>query len=203
MAALEERAVASSLALEAARYDAQAVAQRLGLTDVQVVLPEFEVGGEVEREDGEWEAGPEVELALPLFDQGQARRGALGAELRRRRALYRALDVDVRSATRVLASRLSATRCVALHYQRAVLGLRQELSEQTLRQYNAMQVGVFGLLQAQQAEAQAARSYADALAAYWDARTDLDALLAGRLPDLGASFMPASGAAPTAREPGH
>jgi len=203
VAALEDRAVATSLALEAARYDAQAVAQRLGLTGVQAVLPEFEVGGEVEREDGGWEAGPEVEIALPLFDQGQARRGALRAELRRARARYRALDVDVRSATRVLASRLSATRRVALHYQRVVLGLRQELSEQTLRQYNAMQVGVFGLLQAQQAEAQAARAYADALAAYWNARTDLDALLAGRLPDLGASSMPASGAAPTAREPGH
>ena len=203
VAALEDRAVAASLALEAARYDARAVAQRLGLTDVQAVLPEFEVGGEVEREDGEWKAGPEVELALPLFDQGQARRAALRAELRRARATYRAVDVDVRSATRVLASRLSATRRVALHYQRVVLGLRQELSAQTLRQYNAMQVGVFGLLQTQQAEAQTARAYADALAAYWDARTELDALLAGRLPDLRATPTPAAGAATPAREPGH
>ena len=203
VSALEDRAVASSLALEAARYDAQAVAHRLGLAGVQSVLPELELGGEVEREDGEWEAGPEVEVALPLFDGGQARRAALRAELRRARAEYRAVAVDVRSAARVLATRLAAARRVAIHYQRVVLGLRQDLSEQTLRQYNAMQVGVFGLLQAQQAEAQSARDYADALAAYWDARTDLDALLAGRMPDLGAAASPASGRAAPMREPGH
>ena len=201
--ALERRALNASLALGAVRHDAEAVAARLGLTNVQAILPKFEVGGEVEREDGEWEAGPEVEVVLPLFDQGQARRAALHAELRRARATYRAVAVDVRSATRVFASRLAATRRVALQYQRVLLALRQDLSEQTLRQYNAMQVGVFGLLQAQQAEAQAARGYADALAAYWDARTDLDALLAGRLPDLGATSTPASSTAAPMREPGH
>ena len=204
MAALEAQALRASLALEAARYDAEAVAQRLGLAGAQAVLPELEIGGELEREDGEWEAGPEVEIALPLLDGGQARRAALRAELRRARARYRATAVEVRSATRVLAARLGAARRVALQYQRVLLGLRQELSAQTLRQYNAMQVGVFGLLQAQGAEAEAARAYADALAAYWDARTDLDALLAGRMPDLSRGAMPAaSGGSEPMADPGH
>ena len=204
VAALEAQALRASLALEAARYDAEAVAQRLGLAGAQAVLPELEIGGELEREDGEWEAGPEVEIALPLLDGGQARRAALRAELRRARARYRATAVEVRSATRVLAARLGAARRVALQYQRVLLGLRQELSAQTLRQYNAMQVGVFGLLQAQEAEAGAARAYADALAAYWDARTDLDALLAGRMPDLSRGAMPAaSGGSEPMADPGH
>ena len=203
VAALETQALASSLALEAARYDAEAFAQRLGLDRTRGVLPAFEVGAEAERTDGDWEAGPEVQVTLPLFDQGQARRAATESALRRARAEHRAVAVDVRSATRVLATRLAATRRVALQYQRVLLALRQELSQQTLRQYNAMQVGVFGLLQAQEAEAQAARRYADALAAYWDARTDLDALLAGRMPDLGTSMRPASGSASPSRDAGH
>ena len=200
VAALEAQALDASLALQAARHDAEAIAHRLGLAGAEAVLPELEVGGELEREEGEWEAGPEVEVALPLFDQGQARRALLNAELRRARATYRAVAVDVRSATRVLASRLGATRRVALQYQRVLLGLRQDLSQQTLREYNAMQVGVFGLLEAQQSEAETARAYADALAAYWNARTDLDALLAGRLPDLGAMPMTPASAPDASRE---
>ena len=202
VAALEARALDASLALEAARLDVEAAARRMGVTRVESVLPDLEIGGEAERNDGDWEAGPEVQLALPLFDQGQARRARGWSEVRRARAEYAATAVDVRSATRVLAARLGATRRVALQYQRVVLGLRADLSAQTLRQYNAMQTGVFGVLQAQELEADAARRYADALAAYWDARTDLDALLQGRMPDLGASPLPsASGAmsAPDAR----
>ena len=204
VAALERRALDASLALAAARADAEAAARRLGLDDLESVLPDFEVGGELEREDGEWEAGPEVELALPLFDQGQARRAATGSALRRARADHAATAVEVRSATRVLAARLAARRRVALQHQRVLLALRAELSAQTLRQYNAMQTGVFGLLQAQQNEADGARAYADALAAYWDARTDLDALLQGAMPaSLGLSAAPSTSSMAPARDPGH
>lgn len=196
--ALERAAVEASLDLEAARRDVVTVGHRLGLAAPESLLPEFEVGGELEREEGAWEAGPEVEIALPLFDQGQARRAALRAELRRRQALYYAVGVDVRSAARTLARRLAATRRTAVHYQAVVLPLRAELVRETLRQYNAMQTGVFGLLQAQQMEATASRRYFDALAAYWQARADLDLLLQGRLPDLDGAGLaaPSTGSAP-------
>ena len=203
VAALERAAVGASLDLAAARQDVETVARRLGLTDLTGLLPELEVGGEVEREDGEWEAGPEVGVVLPLFDQGQARRAAVRSELRRARSLYTATAVDVRSAARTLAQRLASARRAALHYQRVVLPLRAELVRQTLLQYNAMQTGVFGVLQAQQQEVEATRRYFDALAAYWEARADLDLLLQGRLPDLdgGGLALPAGG--PTTREAGH
>lgn len=203
VAALEETAVKVSLDLEALRQDVETAALRLGVTDVESLLPEFEVGGEAEREEGEWEAGPEAEVVLPLFDQGQARRAAAQSELRRARALYYAAAVDVRSAARRLAQRLATARRAALHYQTTVLPLRTELSAQTLRQYNAMQTGVFGVLQAQQAEAEAARRYFDALAAYWEARADLDLLLAGRLPDLDGPGLAAPAGGPAAREVDH
>ena len=189
VADIERRAVEASLELAAARHDVEAAAQRLGIDRLESFLPDLEGGGELEREDGEWMAGPEVEIALPLFDQGQARRAAGWSVLRRARARYAATVVDVRSAARVLSARLGASRQVALQYQRVLLSLRSEVTAQTLRQYNAMQTGVFGLLQAQEQEADAARRYADALADYWNARTDLDALLQGRMPDFGSRPM--------------
>lgn len=195
-AAIERLAVAASLDLAAARADVEAMAQRLGVANAESLLPDLELGGEVERDDGEWKAGPEVEVVLPLFDQGQARRAAARSELRRRQALYYATAVDVRSAARTLAQRLATTRRAALHYQTTVLPLRAQLVEQTLRQYNAMQTGVFGVLQVQQQEVEATRRYFDALAAYWQARAHLDLLLQGRMPDLdgGGLAMPTGGA---------
>jgi cobalt-zinc-cadmium efflux system outer membrane protein len=196
VATLERMAVEASLDLAAARQDVETAAARLGITDVRSVLPDLEVGGEVERAEGEWEAGPEAEVVLPLFDQGQAARAAGRAELRRARALYEATAVDVRSAARVLAQRLATARRAGLHYQTVLLPLRAELSAQTLRQYNAMQTGVFGVLQAQRQEAEAARAYGDALAAYWTTRADLDLLLQGRMPPLDGSGLAISAAAP-------
>lgn len=203
-AALERAALEASLDLAAARQDLVTFGHRLGLATPESLLPEFEVGGELEREEGEWEAGPEVEIVLPLFDQGQARRAALRAELRRRRALYYAVGVEVRSAARTLAQRLATTRRTALQYQHVLLPLRAELVAQTLLRYNAMQTGVFGLLQAQQLEIDAARRYFDALAAYWEARADLDLLLQGRMPALdGTGLALSSGGGPAMRDAGH
>ncbi|MEP0546352.1 MAG: TolC family protein [Rhodothermales bacterium] len=203
-AALERAALEASLDLAAARQDLVTFGHRIGLATPEALLPELEVGGEIEREEGEWEAGPEVEIVLLLFDQGQARRAALRAELRRRQALYYAVGVEVRSAARTLAQRLATTRRTALQYERVLLPLRAELVAQTLLRYNAMQTGVFGLLQAQQLEIDAARRYFDALAAYWEARADLDLLLQGRMPALdGTGLALPSGGGPAMRDAGH
>lgn len=190
--ALERAAVAASLNLTAARADLEAAARRAGVVRTEALVPSVTVGGEAERRDGAWEAGPEASLSLPLFDVGQARTAMARSEIRRRQALVQAIAVDVRSAARVLAARLVASRRAALHYQTVLLPLRASLVRETLLQYNAMQLGVFTLLQAQQMEADATRRYVDALATYWTTRTDLDLLLAGFVPDLdGAGGTPA------------
>lgn len=184
--ALERAAVAASLDLAAARADVEAAARRAGVVRPEGVLPSLSAGGELERSGGEWEAGPEVSVRLPLFDAGQAHVAAARSDLRRRVALYEATAVDVRARARTLAARVAAARRTAVQYQTVVLPLRAELVRQTLLQYNAMQTGVFGLLQAQQLEAAAVRRTVDAIEAYWTARADLDLLLAGVAPDLSA-----------------
>ncbi|MFN3595709.1 MAG: TolC family protein [Rubricoccaceae bacterium] len=199
VAALERAAVEASLALGATRADVLAAARAVGLAVPESALPNLSVGAELEGRPGDWEAGPEVGLRLPLFDTGQARRAAARSVLREQQARYEALAVDVRSAARSLAVRLAAARRTALHYQTTVLPLRARLVQETLLQYNAMQVGVFHLLQAQQLEAEAARRYFDALAAYWTARADLGALLAGYAPNLGRGGLVLAPAGGTAR----
>ena len=134
-------------------------------------------------------SGPEVELALPLFDQGQGRLGRVRAELRRAQARYYATGVEVRSTARVLARRLDAARATAVQYQSVVLPLRADLTRLTLVQYNAMQTGVFGLLNAQQMEIVANRRYLDRLADYWRTRTDVALLLAGGMPDVASGGL--------------
>jgi len=136
----------------------------------------------LEREVGAWHRGTEVEVVLPVFDQGQARRAALLATLRRQQALYYAEAIAVRSAVRAQAQRLSMAHGIAQHYQQVVLPLQATLVQQFLRQYNAMQVGVFQLIQVQQREAETARAYLEALADYWTTQAVLDALLRGRGP---------------------
>jgi cobalt-zinc-cadmium efflux system outer membrane protein len=190
LANLEARTVEANLALAAARQDVLTFGRRLGLQKPETLIPEFHAGAELEREEGEWELGPDVEIALPLLDQGQARIARARAELRRRQARYYALGVEARSAARTLAQRLVAARTTALQYQTVVLPLRAELTAQTLRQYNAMQTGVFGLLQVQQMEVEANRRYLDRLAAYWRARIDVALLLQGGMPDLDAGSLP-------------
>lgn len=195
---LETRAVEASLALAAARQDIVTVGRRLGAARPEALVPDVHAGAELELDGGEWHLGPDVEVTIPLFDQGQARLARLRAELRRLQARYYALGVEVRSAARALAIRLDAAHATAVQYQTVVLPLRTELTRQTLLQYNAMQTGVFGLLQAQQMEAEAGRRYLDRLAAYWRAQTDVALLLQGGMPALGAGALNEADAMPAA-----
>ncbi len=188
-AALEAQAVEASLLLAAARQDIETAGRRLGLSNLTALVPDFEAGAELERDDGDYKLGPDVEVAVPLFDQGQGRLGRARSDLRRAQARYFALGVEVRSTARVLARRLDAARATAVQYQTVVLPLRAQLTQQTLLQYNAMQTGVFGLLNAQQMEVVANRRYLDRLADYWRARTDLALLLAGGMPEVGAGAL--------------
>jgi outer membrane protein, heavy metal efflux system len=90
----------------------------------------------------------------------------------------------------VAASRLEAAAKSAAYYKDVLLPLRQQLVDETQLQFNAMNVGVFQLLQAKRDQIETARVYVDVLRDYWTARARVDQLLAGRLP----SGTPASNA---------
>ena len=189
---LERRAIAANLDLAAMRKQIEAIARILGLTNATALIPEFAVGATVNRDDAEWKHGPTIGLQIPLFDQGQARIAAAQSELRRAQQNYAALATEVRSAARAAGRAVEVTRSQAQFMKNVVLPIRTKIVNDTLLQYNAMQVGVFQLLLAQQQQITAGRQYIETLRNYWLARIGLGQILNGRMSDVGlfaASMM--------------
>jgi hypothetical protein len=84
----------------------------------------------------------------------------------------------------------------ARQYQNVIVPAQNKVMEHTLLQYNAMQLGVFQLLDARRAQLEVALDYADTLREYWSAAAELDALLAGRV--VGPAESAAAAAMPSA-----
>ncbi len=195
---VERRAVAASVDLAQLREQVAGMRERLGLARVAGPLPSLDIGAVADRDDGDWELGPSVALAVPLFDQGQALVATSAAELRRAERRYHALAVQLRAATRASRNRMIAARQRAGYYRRVLLPLRARVLAQTQLEFNGMQVGVFQLLQAKQQEVETSKQYVDALRDYWIARAQLTQILDGRLAHLAPGIgLPI----PTAEEP--
>ena len=197
-ASLEATAVANSLDLGVIRQQAFAEAERLGMSAGLTFLnrSELAAGAVAEREpDGEWSVGPAVAVPIPLFDTGRVgveRARALVNAANRR---YRQAAVELRAGVRAAAAQLTNARAQAEYYRKVLLPIRQTVVDQTQLEYNAMLIGAFELLQARRDQVEAAAAYIDALATYWQARTALEQILAGRSGGFPAT-APAEPAAP-------
>jgi len=184
---LEGRAIERSLELGLARAQIDRVAQELGLAHSTRLTPELELGVSAERDDGSWSIGPTAALPIPLFDQGQPALARAGAKLRQLQERYAASAVAIRSEVRAVASRLSLLQAQERYYRDVLLPLRQEILEDTQKEYNAMQIGAFQLLQAKQQEIDAGSRYVETLRDYWIASNALGQLAIGRRPSAAPS----------------
>ena len=180
---VERLALEQSLDLANARQRIAATGEQLGLTRWTTLLPELSAGPQAERNDGEWEIGPRLDFAIPLFDQGQARVGRGVAELRRARQAYYGAAVRIRATARALRDRVDGARDRALYYRDILLPLHERIVNEAQLQYNAMQLGPFQLLRAREQQIQTAVAYIESLRDYWLARADVEQILNGRLPD--------------------
>ncbi len=195
---VEETAVARRLDLSAARKEAEAAAQASSLTRQFRYLSMLGLGvGYKREEDGEKFFGPEIELGLPIFNQGQARITRAEAESVASAAALAALAVETRAQARAARAQVLATSEAVRHYETALLPLQQQIVQETLKFYNGMLVGAYDLLLAQQAQVQTARQYVEAKKAFWHAWVELEHALGGRIPlPASAAVMPAE-TAPT------
>ncbi|HXG53466.1 MAG TPA: TolC family protein [candidate division Zixibacteria bacterium] len=180
---LERLALSRSLDLSIARQRIIAAGEQLGFNRATALIPEPTLGPLGEREEG-WEAGPTVELSIPLFDRGQARIARALTELRRARQEYYGLAVRIRSVARAVQDRMSGSRDRALYYRDILVPLRERIVNEAQLQYNAMQLSPFELLRAKEQQIETAAAYIEALRDYWLARTDFAHILNGRLPGL-------------------
>ena len=188
---LEARAIEDSLDLLSLEYRYTASARQANLARAEGLLPSLRAGAQLGREDGIRQTGPVVSIEVPLFNQGQGRVQEARAQMRRLEQLYLARSVQIRAAVRTARNELViATRRVT-HYQDTLLPLWEQIIDETQRQYNGMQVGVFELLMARREQVRTGQEYVTALRNLWRARSRLDQILAGRLVSMsGAMGMP-------------
>jgi cobalt-zinc-cadmium efflux system outer membrane protein len=191
----EQQAVANNLDLAAARYRLAAMAKRHGVGYSEVFAP-LEVGITRTREEDRVARGLSVEVAIPLFDFGQGTTALAQALVRQAGNEYTAQAIEVRSAARVAAQTLATAQASARHVHDVLMPLRTRVLEQTQLQYNAMQVGIFQLLQAKREQVEAGRRYIESLRDYWLARTALSQALAGRAASLRRTQPEVSGVRP-------
>ena len=181
---LESLAVSRRLDLAASQWNLAVAGSSVELARFFGLVPEADAGVAAEKdfEQGTWSVGPSLELPVPLFDQSQARLAAARVRQRQAEDQFAALAVRIRSEVRRAWTRLDAARSRVRFMEDAVLPLRERIVEQTQLRYNAMQIGVYELLQAKRGQIDAGRDYVESLRAFWRSDVALERALGTELP---------------------
>ena len=179
---LETRAVKQRLDLKAARGSVALLTTASNVARTSAATGFIDIGAEVHQDpNGPIVLGPTLSLELPIFDQRQATIAKVEAQQRIAERRLRQLAIDARSEVRVGYARLQASRQEAVFFRDRLLPTRERVVAETQLQYNAMQLGIFQLLDAKNAQSHAYRDYLDAVARYWSARAELERALGGPL----------------------
>jgi cobalt-zinc-cadmium efflux system outer membrane protein len=187
LADFEKKALEANLELRAAQKRLDALARRTGVSRTEGWLPEVAVDVHSLRTDGEgtddqeWRWGGGVSVEVPLFDHGQGERRGYEAQFDALLERFQGLAINLRSSARETSNRLRSAHARARQYETVILPAQSTVMEQTLLQYNAMQVGVFQLLDARRELLDMQLAYADTVREYWSAQAEYDALLSGRM----------------------
>jgi outer membrane protein TolC len=180
---LEAQALAQRLDVQAARRDAESLAESLGLTKVTRFVSLLEFGLHSNSETGKpRQRGWEIELTIPIFDFGQARTAR--AERLYMQAVNRAAEtaIQARSEVREAYGAYRTAFDLARHYRDEIVPLRKRISEEILLRYNGMLMSIFELLADSREQVAAVNAYIEALREYWVAESDLQMALTGRSP---------------------
>ena len=187
---LEQMAAAQRLDIAIARRELDIARRRVPIARLEI-LEEANVDFHYEREpSGEHTRGPGIEFPLPIFNTGRAARTRAEAEFLRARHELNAIEAEAASLLRSGRSTVAEARARVEYYRDVIVPRRSRIVQLTKLEHNAMLVGVFQLLQAQQNEMQARRDFIEAQREYWSARADLDRALQGIASDT--SFTPAT-----------
>jgi cobalt-zinc-cadmium efflux system outer membrane protein len=180
---LESRAIAQRLDLQARRMQLDLIGQSLSLRTKTRFFPSgIKVGVDTERDpDGQRVTGPTLDLALPIFNQGQGEIAKLTAQYRQAQRELEAMAVNIRSEVREARDQLIAARDLTSYIGKRLLPTQQQAMNLTLQQYNFMLKGAYDLLLAKQNEVAAERSYIEAWRDYWIARAELERAVGGSL----------------------
>jgi len=191
---LETRVLEASLDMKAIQQSLVAAGRRTGVARTSAYLPEVAVDVHALRakphegqSEHDWRYGGGVSVGVPLFDRRQGTVRGAEAQFDVLREREQQLAIELRSRAREARNRLVSTHARVRLYETTLLPAQRTVMEQSLLQYNAMQLGVFELLAARRAELDIELAYVEAQRAFWEASAALDALLAGKVVTQGQS----------------
>jgi len=174
--AIEASAVAASLALRAGRARIDAAEHRAAGERLRTVLPELGAGVSVITDGHQTDVGPALRIGIPLLDFRSGERARANAQVRREDHALTAEAIELRAAARAARVTALATYAEARHLHDIVLPLRQQIVDETLKHYNAMDADPFALIVARRELVDGAHQYVDALRRHWNAMAEVTAL---------------------------
>lgn len=176
---LEASVIRESLAIAEGRARLASHRARSGLENARGFLPDISVDAHGEQDGNTLEIGGGARVGLPVFDQRRGAAAAADAAFDAELERLQALAITLRSEARTLALRALSHHRRARAYRHTIAPARRAVYEQTLLQYNAMQVPVFRLLDAMRETFTTELAAIDEERLYWTSRLALDLLLAG------------------------
>jgi len=179
---LERLAISQRLDLQADYLLLTSETRDLGLTKAFRLLGALDFGVESEREtDAQTRTGPTFAIELPIFNQGQSRIKRGEAALRQAEDKFEALAIDIRSKIAELRDELASKRQIARFYQDQLLPDQRRILNESLLNYNVMEIGNFELFTIKAEESRTEREYIEAVRDYWIARVKLEREVGGNL----------------------
>jgi outer membrane protein TolC len=180
-AALGRTALDERLDVRMARADLEYLARQQGLTRVTSYVDGLHVAAVRNSETGQApQKGFELEMKLPVFDFGDARRAE--SEATYMAALNRAALVGSHATSQVREA-YGAYRTaydIARHYRDEVVPMRKSIADEMLLKYNGMLIGVFELMADSRAQIGAVMQAIEAERDFWLADAALRAAIVGR-----------------------
>jgi cobalt-zinc-cadmium efflux system outer membrane protein len=189
---LESLAISQRRDLLAMRQQTDAIGEALALkTNTRFLPASINVGVDTEKQtDGQRITGPTLDLELPIFDQGQGEIAKLSAEYRQAQRQLQSLAIRIRSEVREARETLKVNRDQVTYFKNVVVPLNVKSVNQTLLQYNAMQVNTYDLFLTKQRELDSERDYIAAWRDYWISRAQLEEAVGGNLHPVQSSPKP-------------
>ncbi|MCB1117547.1 MAG: TolC family protein [Chlamydiia bacterium] len=176
---IENDAIASSIDLKIAFNEIKATAAGFGVDTTRLIFPQMDIGVSSERDESVWYVGPAFNLAIPLFDFGQANSAKAKARIMQQWNQYTALAVEIRSLARISRFTLLNALRQSRYLEKVIVPLAEQITNLTLLQNNAMQLGVFHLLSAKNRELEKKIQHVQLLQDYWVSYVTLQTLVFG------------------------
>ncbi len=171
---MEARAIAERFDIRMGKAEIEGLAKSLGLTKTTRFVNVLETSYFRNSATGQpRQTGYEISLEIPIFDWGDAK--VARAEFTYMQAADRLAELAIKARSEVREAYVDyrTAHDLALHFQKEVLPLRKQVSEETVLRFNGMLIGVFELIGDARDQIATVVSAIEAQREFWLAETNL------------------------------